>query len=239
MTHFQDGVNIGAAGMPQQSRSLPNLLPGASLGVPMSSRVVYDVVPAAIVANCLVTSAIVNGAATLTAGTSTTTTTISGNTVIKLDVPRCISITGTAGGVTAVPFTIVGYDLYGQPMTEVITGPAATATVTTLKSFAYVRSITSTGTTTAAVTVGTSDTLGLPYRVDSFGYVNIFYNTAWVTANTGFTAAVTTDPATTTTGDVRGKYALQSASDGVKRFVAYIYVADVDTMKGAYGVLPV
>ena len=60
---------------------------------------------------------------------------------------------------------------------------------------------------------------GFPLRIDTFSDAQIFWNSALITASTGFTAAVTTDPATGTTGDVRGKYGVQSASDGTKKLV--------------------
>jgi len=58
---------------------------------------------------------------------------------------------------------------------------------------------------------------------------------AFVTTGT-FAAAVTTSPATTTTGDVRGTYLVPSASDGTKRLTLWVFVFDNDTQVGLYGV---
>jgi len=49
---------------------------------------------------------------------------------------------------------------------------------------------------------------------------------------------VTTSPATTTTGDVRGTYALQSAADASKRLVVRQFVtpANMGSIAGLFGV---
>ena len=123
----------------------------------------------------------------------------------------------TSGGVdTGITFTVSGYDVYGYPMTETITG-ASGAVASGKKAFKWVTGVTHTGSVASTVTIGTGDVYGFPLRADSFGYTYIIWNGTSITANTGFTAAVTTNPATSTTGDVRGTYAVQSASDGTKR----------------------
>lgn len=242
MTHHSDGLRIGAAGVsPLDNRPIPDQqgVPAPQYGVPTSQQFIYDVVPLTLQTNNIMTAATLSGApatATLTAGTGvTTTTTRSGASVLAFDVARCVSITGTSTFVTAASFTISGFDDYQQPMTQTLTGPASTNTVTTTKAFRYIRSITASGNTASNVTVGSSDTLGLPIRVNAFEYLNIRYNSGVPTLSTGFTAAVTTT-ATATTGDVRGTYALQTASNGSRRFVAAIFIKDPDTVTGAFGV---
>lgn len=131
---------------------------------------------------------------------------------------RNIRITSVGNDSTAT-FTVRGYDLYGQPMSEIITGANA-GIATGIKCFKYVASVTPAGTLSGAnASVGTGDVFGFPLRVDDFSDAQIFWNSALITASTGFTAAVTTDPATGTTGDVRGKYGVQSASDGSKKLI--------------------
>jgi hypothetical protein len=73
---------------------------------------------------------------------------------------------------------------------------------------------------TAATTTGL---FGFPVRVDQFEYLSLFVNGAYVTANTGFTAALalTTNPATYTTVDVRGTYAMQTAPSGAVHLALY------------------
>lgn len=152
-------------------------------------------------------------------------------------IARNVRIT-SAGNDSGGTFTVVGYDLYGYPMTETITGAAATV-ASGAKAFKYIASITPAGTLSgSAVTVGTGDVIGLPIRADNFGQVQIIYNDTVITASTGFTAAVTTDPATATTGDVRGTYALQTASNGSRRLVVYVTpsVTNISSATGLCGV---
>lgn len=141
-------------------------------------------------------------------------------------------------------FLISGFDIYGFPMSQRITG-AAVGTATTTKAFKYIQSIVPSGTISGtALTVGTTDVIGLPMRSDVFPTggsgvdVQIFWNGALITAATGYVAAVTTNPATTLTGDVRGTYALQSASDATKRLIVFASpsLANLATATGLTGV---
>lgn len=120
-------------------------------------------------------------------------------------------------------FVIRGYDLYGYPLSETITGSAGTATTAVVvggvKAFKYIASVTPAGTVNSTgLTVGTGDTIGLPLRADVFGELTPWLGNTAIVASTGFTAAVTTT-ATASSGDVRGTYALQTASNGVLRLV--------------------
>ena len=76
-------------------------------------------------------------------------------------------------------------------------------------------------TSASTVSVGTADVFGFPLRADAFAYVPIYWNNTLITASTGFVAAVTTDPATVSTGDVRGTYAVQTASDDTKKLQVF------------------
>jgi hypothetical protein len=103
------------------------------------------------------------------------------------------------------------------------------------KAFSTISSIYVTPLLAGNASVGTSDILGLPYAVNSRNYVQTAVNGTFVTTGT-FTAAVTTSPATTTTGDVRGTFLPATATDGSKRYTMYIFVKDPDTQTGLYGV---
>ena len=152
-------------------------------------------------------------------------------------VSRAVSVTGSSSS-TGGNITISGYDIYGVPMSEVIAAPAGATTVNGKKAFKYISSVVPAFTDAHNYSVGTTDIYGFPLRSDFFSDVAINYNAAAVTASTGFVAAVTTSPATTTTGDVRGTYALQSASDGSKRLAIrqFILPANMNSFTGLFGV---
>lgn len=148
-------------------------------------------------------------------------------------ISRAVVIT-SGGNDSGINFTVNGYDLYGYPMTQTLAGGNAAA-VTTTKAFKYIASVTHTGSVAGTVQVGTADVFGFPLLVNRFFYVDLFWNNAYITSTTGFTAADTTSPATASTGDVRGTYATQSASDGTKRLQVQVQVsvANAGTVAGS------
>jgi hypothetical protein len=125
---------------------------------------------------------------------------------------RTVSLTANAGA-TGQAVTVRGYDVYGQPMSEAITVVGG-STVNGKKAFKYVTSITP-ATTDAGHTIsaGTTDVIGINFRSDFWEYMDVFMAGQFVTTSTGWTVADATSPATATTGDVRGTYALQTASN--------------------------
>lgn len=127
----------------------------------------------------------------------------------------------SGGNDSGITFTVSGYDIYGVAMTETITGANA-GTASGAKAWKFITGVTHTGSVAGTLTIGTNDVIGFPFQVLRFGRLGLVWNNAWITANTGFTAAVTTSPATALTGDVRGTYALQSASDGTKSLQVYL-----------------
>jgi hypothetical protein len=136
-------------------------------------------------------------------------------------ISRAVSITST-GSQVVQNFVVRGFDIYGYPMTETITTVGTTAITTNgKKAFKYIQSVTPSVTDAAgSYSVGTQDIIGFPLRTENFTVGNewdntIVYNGAVIGASTGYTAAVLTTP-TATTGDVRGTYTLQSASNGTK-----------------------
>lgn len=129
-----------------------------------------------------------------------------------LDFPRNVSIVTTHGSsVVAMTILITGLDEYGVVTSELVTVAATGTTQTdaTLKTF---KSITSIALIAAAdaeantVNIGTGDVLGLPYRIDSGEVVSIIEADNMIPTTGTLVFADTTDPATTTTGDVRGTY---------------------------------
>lgn len=133
---------------------------------------------------------------------------------------RGIAITGVSGGAGGA-FTISGYDGWGQLQTETITVAAGANTVGSVKTYKYITSITPTFTDAHNYSVNTADLFGFPLFNKYWEELMIFYNGALITSNTGWTAGDTTSPATKTTKDVRGTYALQTASNSSDRLVIY------------------
>jgi len=216
-----------------------------SLGVgPLGRIYVWDTVPQALVANNIAASQTpaAAGAITLTAGTSVKSVVTNNGTVLQLDVPRAVSVTTGAGTPTARNFTVSGYDYYGQAMSEVIASSAVASTaVNGKKAFYQISGITVSGGTVVAITIGTTDILGIPVRVTDAGYIaRAGYNNT-LAADAGTFVAAATATATTTTGDVRGTYVPSAATDGIKRLVMGILLPAIAvgpnaTRVGALGV---
>lgn len=222
--------------------------PGPSpmeLGVgPMGRIYTFDVVPLTLQAAGLATSQNPTSGSsfTLTAGTGVTASTnANGVLMYTLDTPRNVTITAT--GANTATYRVTGYDVYGQLMTETLAAPS-TSTVQGAKAFKSIISVTNANATagTNGLTVGFGDRLGVPVRVTDLGYiVSYMWNQAAVTINsTNFTVA-DTNTATSSTGDVRGRVNLSSASDGTKRLVVNIAVPAIGsgpnaTRIGAFGV---
>lgn len=212
---------------------------------PLGRVYIWDSVPQALVANNIAASQTpaAAGSLTLTAGTSVRSVVLSdGSTVLQLDCPRAVSVTTGAGSPTTRNFTVSGYDVYGQAMSEVIasSGSASTA-VNGKKAFYQISGITVSGGTVVAITVGTTDILGCPVRILDNGYiVHAGYNNT-LADNAGTAVAAVTATATTTTGDVRGTFVPASATDGIKRLVLTIALPAIAvgpnaTRTGAFGV---
>jgi hypothetical protein len=128
---------------------------------------------------------------------------------------RCVSLTSVSN-LSGINYTVKGYDIYGNPMTQTLAGPNNN-TVNTKKAFKWVASVTPNAASANLVSIGTSDIYGFNLQVNEIAYLDtLVWNSAGISSSTGFTAADTTSPATALTGDVRGTYATQSASDGAK-----------------------
>lgn len=155
------------------------------------------------------------------------------------NIARAVSVTA-ASGATGGNFLVTGADLYGYPMTELITvasSPSGSTTTKGKKAFKFISTVVPRTTSAFTYSVGVADTVGFPMRVDTFNYAQIGYAGSPVTVSTGFLAADTAT-ATNTTGDTRGTYALQSVADGAKTLQMFISVspANIKTISGVFGV---
>jgi hypothetical protein len=113
---------------------------------------------------------------------------------------RNVTLTSTGNNATVV-FTVKGYDVYGYPMVETITGVNAN-TVAGKKAFKFVASVTPSANTAANVSVGIGTVFGFPMLVPQRGNFSVVWNN--VVGGGTFAPADVTNPATATTGDVRG-----------------------------------
>lgn len=218
---ISDDIYLGNAYAPNPVDPNAPSTPQNGIG-PVGRFFIYDIVPLTLNATGLATAqAGTGGTVALTAGTGVTTfIDARGVTRYVLDVPRAVTCTA-AGANTQVP-TVFGYDIYGQPMSELLAAPS-TSTVTTKKAFKSVTVISYPATPGSNVSAGTSDKFGLPVVVSDGGYVgDIGWNGSIAIDAGTFVAADATSPATTSTGDVRGTYIPSSASNGTKRLVVQV-----------------
>lgn len=126
---------------------------------------------------------------------------------------RGVRIVGASGGAGGT-FTVRGWDVYWQPMTQTVTVAAGASTGWSTKCFKALASVTPNFTDAHNYTVGTSDVFGLNYRegvFDDLSGLTVWAGTT-MPSSTGFTAFDATSPATATTGDVRGT--VQTGSGG-------------------------
>lgn len=131
-------------------------------------------------------------------------------------VGRVPSITGVASGAGGA-FLLSGLDAYGYTVTQTITVGAGVNTVNGLKAVKCITSVIPQFTDAHNYSVGFADIFGIGILATYFGDLQVVWNDTVITASTGFVTADVTSPATAATGDVRGTYAVQSASDGTKR----------------------
>jgi hypothetical protein len=157
----------------------------------------------------------------------------------KQTIARAVGVTGSASG-TGGAITIRGYDIYGQPQSEVITATAGATTVWGKKAFKWFVSATPGFTDAHNYTIYTSDTFGYACRSDLWEYTDNFYNGTFQSASSStssmWVAGDQTSPATGTTGDVRGTVQVSARgansatvtsttyTDGTKRLAIFMTV---------------
>ena len=221
MPQFSDDLRLGPVVLPNSDTQNP--APMASGVGPLGRVYVFDVVPVALNTAGVAASQTPGAAGnlTLTAGTGTTLVQRpDGTTAIQLDTGRAVTV--TAAGANTATFTIYGYDIYGQPMSQTIAAPS-TSTVATTKTFNQVTRISCSAAAGSAITAGFNNTIGIPLRVTDAGYVvSVKWNNTLAQDTGTLTVADQTSPATVSTGSVRGTYALSSVADGSKRLVMCI-----------------
>lgn len=154
----------------------------------------------------------------------------------RVAVARNVRVT-CAGDETGNTMLIVGADLYGVLTHETIALGTA-GVYSGKKAFKFFISATLTGTASGSnVSVGTGDVYGFPMASWTFELMYIQWAATLITASTGYVAALAlATPSTATTADVRGTYAVQSASDTSKRLFVQLSPAPWSlTQAGLFG----
>lgn len=176
------------------------------------------------------TNAIYSGTSTAT-GTSNSLT-ITGSTVTNsvatFAAARAVFITCT-GDNSGLTFNFSGTDLYGYQMTAALVGPTGTGGTTTLKAFLTVSGCTITASTSGLVQIGTSNTLGFPFRVANAGEIQCVSVDGVPVSLTVVAAVATTVVSSATTGDVRGTFISGTAPNGTR----YISTYQILTVQGS------
>lgn len=125
-------------------------------------------------------------------------------------VVRIVGLSGSTGGI----FTVAGWDIYGEPMTEAITVAGGAQTIYGAKCFKYIASVTPNfADSSHNYTVGTGDVFGFAFRTLVWEDTVAFWAGAPQVTATGWLAGVTTTPSSTT-GDVRGTLQTGAAGAG-------------------------
>ena len=225
MTHFSDGLAIGGA--------FTNPIVGSQggFGIQTSQSCLLDIVP--LTKNASAYAALQTPAASaiaLAAGTGVSAVVVNNVTRFTADAERCVTIT-SGGNDTGITFLVSGYNSYGQPQTQTITGGSG-ATVTTKKAFQSIVSVVPSGSVASTVTVGTADTFGLPIRTIDKGYVSTLAWNGGLNDSGTFVVADQTSPATSLTGDTCGTYAPSSSSNGTSRLVVELIVSVAQSAAG-------
>lgn len=168
------------------------------------------------------------------AGNLTITGALATGGIATMDVPRNVIVTSASASDTTQTATITGGDVYGVPLVETMTFNG-TNTVQGLKAYKTVSKIAISAATAGNVSAGNGDKFGLTYRINKKGSLQAFWDATW-NSGSGTTTIGSTATATAITGDVRGTYLPATASDGTRTLALWIYMDDVDSNNGLYGV---
>lgn len=131
---------------------------------------------------------------------------------------RCLQI--VASGASTSVVTISGRDYLGQPMTEALTANGTTPVIGT-KAFKFIDRISWTATAATTINVGTTDKLGLPFRMQNV-VAEMLDGVRVATLGTLVTPSLV-DPATATTTDPRGTYDPNSTLNGTA-FLTAVFI---------------
>jgi hypothetical protein len=223
MTTFSDGIKVG-----NRRRTIKQIYVDSSV-------VILDFVPATLDRDGICAAQQIGAAGNLSLNGAL----VSGG-VGLLDAGvkswgRCVGVYSGAD-LSAITFTVRGFDIWGAPVSENIAGPNNTTTAG-LKAFSRVTSVYANAAVGSNVEVGTIDKFGLPLRLSNLSQVvRVGWNATLADNAATIAVGVTTSPATATTGDPRGTVIPASqAADGTRRLTV-VYVPDMTSSLTQYGV---
>lgn len=156
----------------------------------------------------------------------------SGGTVTN-GTARGVQAVSTNVGDTTQTLTFYGTDIYSVPLVETITLNGTTV-VSGKKAFKTITRVAVSAACAGNVSAGTTDILGLPYKLTSKSdLISTWFNQI-VEATLPTIVVADTNTATATTGDVRGTIDLNSALNGSA--VSVYMVAYPSSEESAFGV---
>lgn len=170
--------------------------------------------PKAPVTNFFATAQAVAGAGNLTL-----------TTTLTLDRPRNVTITSSGAGDTTQTATVTGVDIYGVAMTEAIAFNGA-ATIQGKKAFKSISQIAISAALAGNGSAGYGDVLGFPLFIPETAFVLFTLENGVSVAGTLVAGDLTAGGATATTGDVRGTYDPNAATNDAIVFQALVFAAD-------------
>lgn len=152
------------------------------------------------------------------------------------DVPRNITVTGSADSTHVI--LVHGKNTYGELMTEQLTLDG-TNLVSGAKAFAELFQVNvAAGPAGDTFDMGVGDVLGIPFRCDEGDLIMALFDGVPDLSDDALGTivnAVTTDPATATTGDVRGTYDPNGTLNG-STDVSLLLAIDATSRLAAFGV---
>lgn len=198
-------------------------------GAPVSPVYVYEITPSTGTTVSIAAAQAVSGAGNLTINGTLAT-----SGVATLDVPRNVILVSSSGTDSTQTATITGTDAYSVPVVETVT-LTGTTSAQGLKAFLTVSKVAMSASTVGNISAGTGDKYGVPYRINKKGSLQAFWDATW-NSGSATTTLGSTSTATATTGDVRGTYLPATASDGTRTLALWVYMDDVESANGLYGV---
>ena len=156
---------------------------------------------------------------------------------------RAVSVSNTAtSSLATYSFTINGYDAYGNPISQTITGLTTSSTIYTSKTYKWVSSVTASPATSSTVSIGVADIYGFPMYAGAVAYIDLHWDNIPQTGQTNSTFTAGTTLTTAGAGDVRGTVNLtgNTVSDGTIKMQLWQSVNpnNISTVAGLFGVTP-